>query len=342
MLTAKFHSSTACLLLACGAAVFQASHARADNLESVAHSFRGCSLLGHAAASNAIRQIPREEYAFPLIESHLGMPKIFRGDPNDTNSVLRATKRSFELTQILKFGQSMSRQRVAAAFYFGSSSAIRSNALANSAKLFGALDPSDSNYMSILIGSDLFNRLVDETGGKPFGGYAIVAHELAHTYQFKHQLQNILMPQNGAVLGMELHADFMAGVILGRVKRKGEEDAASQNVNLPSDAATITSWFQDFEDADIPAVFEVWAGIGDCNFNHPSHHGTPDERVQAFRAGFEKGYALEPVTAQVSNPTEAAAFVDAFFKQISDEGIELVRNIIASRTTATIFECQTN
>jgi hypothetical protein len=89
----------------------------------------------------------------------------------------------------------------------------------------------------------------------PDGIPTILAHEFAHILQFKNQF-----PKLPTAKWQELHADFMAGWFTGHRSRYRPHVAMNSLI----------------------AIFNV----GDFAFNHPGHHGTPQERVAAFDAGY--------------------------------------------------------
>ena len=100
-----------------------------------------------------------------------------------------------------------------------------------------------------------FMRMEFQRGGiQGFGVLAIMAHEFAHIAQFK----NDLTPQGK---GAELMADYLAGWYLAR---RSSEIATNLYISA-----------------------KTFYGIGDYGFNSPGHHGTPGERLAAFRAGVE-------------------------------------------------------
>jgi hypothetical protein len=81
---------------------------------------------------------------------------------------------------------------------------------------------------------------------------SIMAHEFDHILQYK-----LGFPFSGKWL--ELHADFMAGWYTAHRVR-----FAPQNID-----ESMLSFYSN----------------GDYDFNNPDHHGTPEERLAAFRAG---------------------------------------------------------
>ena len=93
---------------------------------------------------------------------------------------------------------------------------------------------------------------------------ATIAHEFGHIAQYRSGVIDKLENAHSTVKYVELHADLLLGYYLG--VRKREEP-------------TLSMW------ASGHSLFE----IGDYDFNHPQHHGTPRERISAAEAGFEMG-----------------------------------------------------
>ncbi|CDN94046.1 MULTISPECIES: metalloprotease [Agrobacterium tumefaciens complex] len=128
---------------------------------------------------------------------------------------------------------------------------------------------SPANYMGRSDGTVLFGlRFLQEFLNQPAypAAYiaAVCAHEFGHIAQYKYGIDDRLGGQP-TVKRIELHADYLAGYFAGRRKLDNE--------NFP--AATIAL-----------AQFSV----GDHAVDHPGHHGTPDERGNAVKAGFLASY----------------------------------------------------
>lgn len=93
---------------------------------------------------------------------------------------------------------------------------------------------------------------------------SVCAHEFGHIVQYKRGIGNLNNGQT-TVKRSELHADFLAGFYAGRVK-----------LQRPAYPA---------------AVFAAQHyAAGNYNYQHPSFHGTPDERANAVVRGFEAAY----------------------------------------------------
>lgn len=116
---------------------------------------------------------------------------------------------------------------------------------------------------TVLFGINLLNdELMTANGGYAVAG--IAAHECGHVLQFFSDYGRVLTSGQQTGRAMELHADFLAGYYLGFQK--------------PND-----TWLRSFE--------QSLREKGDWNFNHPLHHGTPDERVHAMTQGYRLGLA---------------------------------------------------
>lgn len=103
---------------------------------------------------------------------------------------------------------------------------------------------------------------LEELFAKHHGDAALVyvlAHEYAHAVQ--HRL-NIL--ENQTIKRGELQADCMAGIMFVELEERGM-------VNV-----------KDIETAAITAY-----ELGDYDFDHPDHHGTPIERQASFWSGYD-------------------------------------------------------
>jgi hypothetical protein len=108
---------------------------------------------------------------------------------------------------------------------------------------------------TVLIGLKLIEYERRATYGTGLSIPAIEAHEFDHIAQYKYKFPW----EEGK--WRELHADFFAGWYIAHRNRF--------LVTSP-DQAMANFYYK-----------------GDYDFNNPDHHGTPEERVAAFRAGFE-------------------------------------------------------
>lgn len=103
-----------------------------------------------------------------------------------------------------------------------------------------------------------------------FGALSILSHEFGHAYMSQRQLHP---PGKQG----ELAADGFAGGFARYVEQLGLLEAG-----------------------DIDEARATFAAVGDYQVYHHDHHGTPNERRQAFEAGYQQGFRLpgEPPTAQ--------------------------------------------
>ena len=138
----------------------------------------------------------------------------------------------------------------------------------------------------ILFGRHLFHKLARQYGnGLPISG--VLAHEWGHQVQFAYGWMNA---GGGTVRPTELEADAFAGYFMALAK----------------------SWAWPL----IGSYFQSVYNSGDTNFNHPSHHGTHQERLAAARLGFEAaGYAI-----RLGRPLHYVELHQAFRQQIQGFG----------------------
>jgi hypothetical protein len=118
-----------------------------------------------------------------------------------------------------------------------------------------------STQGTVYIGLNLING---EFSNSDWGGVAVAgicAHECGHIYQFFNGYTQALNGQTAVLV--ELHADYIAGLYLGRDRSHSREH--------------------------VQAFAQSLFSRGDYNFNNPQHHGTPQQRVQAMTAGYDAG-----------------------------------------------------
>jgi hypothetical protein len=139
----------------------------------------------------------------------------------------------------------------------------------------------------IRFGYYMFWDILDQYGELPVA--SILAHEWGHRTQFHSNWNDYNQPAH-----MELEADAFSGFYLFLAKR--------------------WAWSQ------IQDVYQALMDFGDYNFNHPQHHGTPNERYAAARLGVELGkYAVE-------NERQFS------YKELHDIFIEQIRTQIKPRS----------
>ncbi len=116
---------------------------------------------------------------------------------------------------------------------------------------------------TIVFGLNLVaSELNSEYGGAAVAG--IAAHEGGHIYQFFRLGRDLLarLRNRPTTREFDLHADFMAGYYFAATGRT---------------------------ERSLVVFAESLFAKGDYMYNHPQHHGTPDERVRAMRAGYRHG-----------------------------------------------------
>jgi hypothetical protein len=136
--------------------------------------------------------------------------------------------------------------------------------------LFNALADPDRN--EVVLGLPLL-RHAEMQGPEivALGMGFILAHEYSHTFQFK-MVNNRLERLGNSTPQIELQADVLAGYYGG----------ARLDEQLNNDAAIRRSG----------AIYIRAAGsMGDYAFFSRSHHGTPEQRASATKAGFDAGRA---------------------------------------------------
>jgi hypothetical protein len=127
---------------------------------------------------------------------------------------------------------------------------------------------------TILFGQGLLARLLSGLEHPDVAVAAVCAHEFGHILQYKTGLIDIVGAGQPTVKRIELQADFFAGYFAGLRKR--------ERPNFPAAVFAMTQ-----------------ESFGDNMVDHPSHHGTPDERAAAIVAGFEEGFTNQRNRAEV-------------------------------------------
>ncbi len=111
----------------------------------------------------------------------------------------------------------------------------------------------------------------DPQGEQPAGDSSvayIVAHEYAHSLQGELGLLPTVqdLTLKFPVYKTELHADCWAGVWANSAYHKAI-----------------------LEPGDIEEAARTTKDVGDYQVDHPKHHGTPQQRAEAFMAGYNAG-----------------------------------------------------
>ena len=133
----------------------------------------------------------------------------------------------------------------------------------------------DTIYVSQQFATDIYNGALDQAlpgssqgYGRTIGDFA-VAYIVAHEYA--HQIQDELgafqqYGQQLPTMAFELQADCYAGTWA---------QSASEENRL--------------EDGDVQEALDAALAVGDFDAGNPGHHGTPEQREEAWTSGFQSG-----------------------------------------------------
>lgn len=131
-----------------------------------------------------------------------------------------------------------------------------------------------SNHGTILLGWHLLNSEYQKSPSTWEGAAILIhAHEFGHIAQFNYFGA---MP----VTLMELQADALAGCVMAH--QFIMDTMSSMSLNYLQAMQSAQRKIGDFAHAS-SSVF----GMGSYDFNNPSFHGTPQQRLTAFRGGFQ-------------------------------------------------------
>jgi len=133
----------------------------------------------------------------------------------------------------------------------------------------------DTIYISEKFASDIYSGALDQAlpgSSQGYGGTVgdfAVAYIVAHEYGHQIQEELGLYQQYGNQVptsSFELQADCYAGTWA---------NSAYQDNRL--------------DDGDVQEALDAALAVGDFNAHDPRHHGTPEQRAEAWNAGFESG-----------------------------------------------------
>jgi predicted metalloprotease len=142
----------------------------------------------------------------------------------------------------------------------------------------------DTIYISQKFATDIYNGALDQAlpgssqgYGRTIGDFA-VAYIVAHEYAHEVQDELGLFQQQGQIptMAFELQADCYAGTWA---------KSAYQENRL--------------EDGDVQEALDAALAVGDFDAGNPGHHGTPEQRAEAWNHGFEAG-----------DPSSCSGYVD--------------------------------
>ena len=126
----------------------------------------------------------------------------------------------------------------------------------------------DTIYFAQRLAAQFYRQVGD------FGVAYVVAHEYAHNVQ--NELGQLSANGRTSTKPFELQADCMAGLWGNSVYAEGRIDRS-----------------------DVEEAVRTAYAVGDFDYGDPNHHGTPDERREAWITGFESG-----------DPRDCSRFVD--------------------------------
>ena len=155
----------------------------------------------------------------------------------------------------------------------GRSAASACGTLGDSAAAYCSAD--DTIYVSQKFATDIYNGALDGSlPGSSLGyggtiGDFSVAYIVAHEYAHQVQDELGLFQRYGRQLptmAFELQADCYAGTWAASANRENQ-----------------------LEDGDVQEALDAALAVGDFDTTNPGHHGTPEQREQAWNNGFQTG-----------------------------------------------------
>ena len=130
----------------------------------------------------------------------------------------------------------------------------------------------DTIYISEKFATDIYNGTLDRVlpgssqgYGRTVGDFA-VAYIVAHEYGHQVQAELGLFDRGLPTVNLELQADCYAGTWANSAYKENR-----------------------LEDGDVQEALDAALAVGDFDADNPGHHGTPEQREQAWNAGFESG-----------------------------------------------------
>ena len=151
----------------------------------------------------------------------------------------------------------------------------------------------DTIYISQKFATDIYDGALDQAlpgssqgYGRTVGDFA-VAYIVAHEYGHQIQDELGLFERYGSQLptmAFELQADCFAGTWA---------HSAYQENRL--------------EQGDVQEALDAALAVGDFDAGNPGHHGTPEQRADAWNSGFESGNPVRRATATWTRPRARSA-----------------------------------
>jgi predicted metalloprotease len=130
----------------------------------------------------------------------------------------------------------------------------------------------DTIYISEKFATDIYNGTLDGALPGSSQGYGgtngdfAVAYIVAHEYGHQIQTELGVFDKGLPTMDYELQADCYAGTW---AKSASDQDR--------------------LEDGDLQEALDAALAVGDFDTSNPGHHGTPEQREEAWTAGFEAG-----------------------------------------------------
>jgi len=146
----------------------------------------------------------------------------------------------------------------------------------------------DTIYISEKFASDIYSGALDHAlpgSSQGYGGTAgdfAVAYIVAHEYGHQVQDELGLFEKYGnqlPTMAFELQADCYAGTWANSAMEENR-----------------------LEDGDVQEAIDAALAVGDFDAGNPGHHGTPEQRAEAWNAGFESG-----------DPASCSRYLDSSF-----------------------------
>jgi uncharacterized protein len=133
----------------------------------------------------------------------------------------------------------------------------------------------DTIYISQKFATDIYNGTLDQSLPGSSQGYGSATGDFAVAYivahEYGHQVQDelgLFDKYGGQVPAMnfELQADCYAGTWANSAGQRNELD-----------------------DGDVQEAIDAALAVGDFQSENPAHHGTPEQRADAWQTGFQSG-----------------------------------------------------
>jgi predicted metalloprotease len=271
------------LLLACLAALPGCGSAEADALAAQVRERARAVERGAEDVSHRYEQLARQVRA-ALDKIQRSVPRATREDQAPrTGGRTRAEEIDAYLTEVLRSVDAYWTQTLRASglreprvgyLWLPPGRAARSGcgALAGAEAAFYC-PADDTIYVSVVFAARVWDGVANDFPGQragyghavgDFGVAYIVAHEYAHNIQ--QELGLAEMNPASTVEPLELQADCMAGLWANSVYRAGQ-----------------------IKPGDVEEALSTALAVGDFDTSNPQHHGTPEQRRQAWLVGFETG-----------------------------------------------------